>query len=118
MNTEHDTEKHEHNRKTDEEEIETIKAELEIATEKVLYFENLIVAAISMRKLAEDKIIQTQSKKLDSLSTKLDSQIQSFGELIRKAETRREEEVNKVLDAEVRLIVVENRILHSKLANF
>jgi hypothetical protein len=73
----------------------------------------LIVAANSMRKLAEDKIIQTQSKKLDSLSNKLDSQIQSFGELIRKAETRREEKVNKVLDADVRLIVVENRILHS-----
>jgi len=35
MNTEHDTEKHEHNRKTDEKEIETIKAELEIATLKV-----------------------------------------------------------------------------------
>ena len=81
MNTKHDTEKHEHNKKTDEEEIETIKAELEIATEKVLYFENLIVAANSMRKIAEDKIIVTQSKKLDSLSNKLDSQIQSFGEL-------------------------------------
>ena len=98
--------------------MEIIKAELEIATEKVLYFENLIVAANSMRKLAEEKIIQTQSKKLDSLSNKLDSQIQSFGELIRKAETKREEAINKVLDAEVRLIVVENRILHSKLANF
>jgi hypothetical protein len=118
MNTEQDTEKHEHNRKTDEEEMEIIKAELEIATEKVSYFENLIVAANSMRKLAEEKIIQTQSKKLDSLSNKLDSQIQSFGELIRKAETKREEAINKVLDAEVRLIVVENRILHSKLANF
>ena len=118
MNTEYNNEKQEHNRKTDEVEVEIIKAELEIAAEKVVYFDNLIIAAISMRKLAEDKIIQTQSKKLDSLSTKLDSQIQSFGELIRKAETRREEEVNKVLDAEVRLIVVENRILHSKLANF
>ena len=118
MNTEHDTEKHEHNRKTDEEEIETIKAELEVATEKVLYFDNLIVDANSMRKLAEDKIMQTQSRKLDSLSNELDSQIQSFGELIRKAETKREEAINKVLDAEVKLIVVENRILHSKLANF
>jgi len=118
MNAECYTEKQGHNIQTDEAEIETIKAELEMATEKVVYFDNLIIAAISMRKLAEDKIIQTQSKKLDSLSTKLDSQIQSFGELIRKAETRREEEVNKVLDAEVRLIVVENRILHSKLANF
>jgi hypothetical protein len=118
MNAECCTEKHEHNRKTDEEEIETIKTELEIATERVVHFDNLIVAANSMRKLAEDKIIQTQYKKLDSLSNKLDSQIQSFGELIRKAETRREEEVNKVLDAEVRLIVVENRMLHSKLANF
>ena len=111
-------EKHVHNRKTDEEKIETIKSELEIATEKVLYFDNLIVAANSMRKLAEDKIMQTQSRKLDSLSNKLDSQIQSFGELIGKAETKREEAINKVLDAEVRLIVVENRILHSKLANF
>jgi len=118
MNTEHDTEKHEHNMKTDEEEIETIKAELEVATEKVLYFDNLIVDANSMRKLAEDKIMQTQSRKLDSLSNKLDSQIQTFGELIRKAETKREEAINKVLDAEVKLIVVENRILHSKLANF
>ena len=117
MNTEQDTEKHEHNRKTDEEEMEIIKAELEIATEKVLYFENLIVAANSMRKLAEEKIIQTQSKKLDSLSNKLDSQIKSFGELIQKAETKREEVINKLLDAEVRLIVIENRILHLKLAD-
>lgn len=118
MNEECCTEKHEHNIQTDEVEIETIKAELEIETEKVVYFDNLILAANSMRKLAEDKIIQTQSKKLDSLSNKLDSQIQSFGVLIRKAETKREEAINKVLDAEVRLIVVENRILHSKLANF
>jgi hypothetical protein len=118
MNEECCTEKHEHKIQTDEEEIETIKAELEIATEKIVYFDNLIIAANSMRKLAEDKIIQTQSKKLDSLSNKLDSQIQSFGELIRKAETKREEEINKLLDAEVKLIVVENRILHSKLANF
>jgi hypothetical protein len=118
MNTEKSTEKHEHNRKTDEVEIETIKAELELETEKVVYFENLILAANSMRKLAEDKIIQTQSKKLDSLSNKLDSQIQSLGELIRKAETNREEAINKLLDAEVSLIVVENQILHSKLANF
>jgi hypothetical protein len=117
MNTEQSTEKHEHNRKTDEEEIETIKAELEMATEKVAYFKDIINAANSMRKLAEDKIMQTQSKKLDSLSNKLDSQIQSFGELIRKAETKREEAINKVLDTEVRLIVVENRILHSKLEN-
>ena len=118
MNTEQDTEKHEHNRKTEEEEIETIKTELEIATERIAYFENLILAADSMRKLAEDKIVQTQSKKLDSLSNKLDSQIQSIGELIRKAETKKEEALYKVLDAEVRLIVVENKILHSKLANF
>jgi len=81
MNTEQSTEKHEHNRKTDEEEIETIKAELEMATEKVAYFENIINAANNLRKLAEAKIIQTQSKKLDSLSNKLDSQIQSLGEL-------------------------------------
>ena len=112
------TEKQEHNRKTDEEEIEKIKAELEIATEKVTYFEDIIRAADSLRKLAEAKIIQTQSKKLDSISNKLDSQIQSLGELIRKAETRREEAINKLLDAEVRLIVVENRILHSKVTNF
>jgi len=111
-------EKHEHNIQTDEVEIETIKAELEIATEKVVYFDNLILAANSMRKLAEDKIIQTQSKKLDSLSNKLDSQIQSIGELIRKAETKREEAINKLLDAEVKLIVIENRILHSKLAEY
>jgi hypothetical protein len=118
MTTEHNTEKHEHNRKNDEEEIETIKAELEIETEKVLYFENLIVDANSLRKLAEDKIMVTQSKKLDSLSNKLDSQILSIGELIRKAETKREEAINKVLDAEVRLIVIENRILHSMVSNF
>ena len=117
MNTECCTEKHEHKRKIDEEEIETIKAEFEIETSKVVYFENLIVEANSLRKLAEDKITQTQSKKLDSLSNKLDSQIQSIGELIRKAETKREEAINKVLDAEVNLIVVENRILHSKLTN-
>jgi hypothetical protein len=55
---------------------------------------------------------------LDSLSNKLDSQIQSLGELIRKAETKREEAINKLLDAEVKLIVVENRILHSNLENF
>jgi hypothetical protein len=118
MNTECDTEKHEHNRMTDEEEIEVIKAELENEAAKVVYFENLIVAANSLRKLAEDKIMVTQSKKLDSLSNKLDSQIQSIGELIRKAETKKEEALNKVLDAEVKLIVLENRILHSKLANF
>ena len=118
MNTECNNEKQEHNRKADEEEVEIIKAELEIAAEKVVYFDNLIVAANSLRKLAEDKIIQTQSKKLDSLSNKLDSQIQSIGELIRKAETKKEEAVYKVLDAEVRLIVVENRILHSKVANY
>jgi len=118
MNTEHDAEKHEHNRKTDGEEIEVIKAELTIATEKVLHFDNLIVAANSLRKLAEDKIMETQSKKLDSLSNKLDSQIQSTGELIRKAENKKEEAINKLLDTEVRLIVLENRILHSKLANY
>jgi ethanolamine ammonia-lyase small subunit len=117
MNTEHTTEK-EHNRKTDEEEVEKIKAELEMAVEKVTYFENLIIAADSLRKLAETKIIQTQSKKLDEITNKLDSQIQSLGELIRKAETKREEAINKLLDAEVSLIVVENRILHSKVTNF
>jgi len=117
MNAEYCTEKQGYNIQT-EEEIETIKAELEIETGKVLYFENLIEGANSLRKLAEDKIIETQSKKLDSLSNKLDSQIQSIGELIRKAEIRREEAVTKVLDAEVNLIVIENRILHSELAKF
>jgi hypothetical protein len=116
-NSECCTEKQEHNRKTEEEEIVNLKAEFEIETAKVVYFDNLIVEANSLRKLAEDKIMVTQSKKLDSLSNKLDSQIQSIGELIRKAETKREEAINKVLDAEVRLVVVENRILHSKLAN-
>jgi hypothetical protein len=118
MNTEQDTEKHEHNRKTDEEEIEVIKAELENEAAKVVYFDNLIIDANNLRKFAEEKIMVTQSRKLDSLSNKLDSQIQSFGELIRKAETKREEAINKVLDAEVRLIVIENRILHSKVANY
>jgi hypothetical protein len=118
MNKECCTQKQEHNIQTDEVEIEKIKAELMIETEKVIYFNNLIVSADSLRKLAEDKIMQTQSKKLDSLSNKLDSQIQSIGELIRKAEIKREEAVNKILDAEARLIVVENKILHSRLANF
>jgi hypothetical protein len=117
MNTEHITEK-EHNRKADEEEIEKIKEELEIAAEKVTYFENLINAADSLRKLAEVKILQTQSKNLDTITNKLDAQIQSIGELIRKAEAKREEAIDKLLDAEVRLIVVENRILHSKVTNF
>ncbi|MDQ1253589.1 MAG: hypothetical protein QG646_2768 [Euryarchaeota archaeon] len=111
-------EKHEHNRMADEEEIEQIKAELEIAAEKVAYFEDIIRSADTLRKLAEAKIIQTQSKKLESISNKLDSQIQSLGELIRKAENRREEAITKLLEAEVRLIVLENRILHSKLTNF
>lgn len=107
-----------HNLMIEEEEAEKIKAELEIAVEKVVYFDNLIVVAESLRKSAEDKIIQTQCKKLESITNKLDSQIQSIGELIRKAETKREEAISKVLDAEVRLIVVENKILHSRLANF
>ncbi len=111
-------EKHEHNRMADEEEIEQIKADLEIAAEKVAYFEDIIRSADTLRKLAEAKIIQTQSKKLESISNKLDSQIQSLGELIRKAENRREEAITKLLEAEVRLIVLENRILHSKLTNF
>ena len=118
MNAEQAMEKHEHNRKTDEEEIEQIKAELEMSTEKVTYFEDIIRSADTLRKLAEAKIIQTQSRNLESISNKLDSQIQSLGELIRKAETRREEAINKLLDAEVRLMVLENRILHSRLANF
>ena len=124
MNAEHTVgklehmEKHEHNRKTDEEEIEQIKTELEIAAEKVAYFEDIIRSADTLRKLAEAKIIQTQSKKLESISNKLDSQIQSLGELIRKAENRREEAITKLLETEVRLIVLENRILHSKLTNF
>ena len=118
MNAEQAVEKHEHNRKVDEEEIEQIKAELDMATEKVTYFEDIIRSADTLRKLAEAKIIQTQSRNLESISNKLDSQIQSLGELIRKAEIRREEAINKLLDAEVRLIVLENRLLHSKLANF
>jgi len=118
MNTEHDIEKQEHNRKIDEEEFEKIKAELNIEMEQVKYFEDLINSANNLRKLAEAKIIQTQSKKLDSITNKLDSQIQSIGDLIRKAETKREEAINKVLDAEVSLIVVENRILHSKVKNY
>jgi len=118
MNTQHNNEKQEHNRRTDEEDIEKIKAEIETAVEKVVYFEDIINAADNLRKLAEAKIIETQSKKLAEITNKLDSQIQSIGELIRKAETKREEAINKVLDAEVRLIVVENRILHSKVANF
>ena len=118
MNAEQSMEKHEHNRKADEEELEQIKSDLEIATEKVAYFEEIIRSADTLRKLSEAKIIQTQSKKLDTISNKLDSQIQSLGELIRKAENRREEAIAKLLEAEVRLIVLENRILHSKLANF
>jgi hypothetical protein len=118
MNTERNTEKQQYNLTVDEEEIEKIKAELEMAAEKVMYFDNLIVAADSLRKLAEAKIIQTQSKNLKEITDKLDSQIQSIGELIRKAENKKEEAINKLLDAEVMLIVVENRILHSKLKNF
>ena len=86
--------------------------------EKVKYFEDLINDANNLRKLAEAKIIQTQSKKLETITNKLDSQIQSIGELIRKAETKKEEAINKVLDAEVSLIMVENRILHSKVKNY
>jgi hypothetical protein len=107
-----------HNLRTEKEEVEKIKADLEIAAEKVVYFENLIIAAESLRRSAEDKIIQTQSKKLESITNKFDSQIQSIGELIRKAEIKREEAINKVLEAEVSLIVIENKILHSRLANF
>jgi hypothetical protein len=117
LNTDHLTEK-QHNRKVDEEEIEEIKSELEMATQKVMYFEDIIKAADGLRKLAEVKIIETQSKKLDTITNKLDSQIQSIGELIRKAETKREEAINKLLDAEVRLIVLENRILHARVASF
>jgi hypothetical protein len=118
LNTEQNIEKHEHNRKSDEEEFERIKAELEMATERITYFENIINSAADLRKLAEVKIIETESKKLDTITNKLDSQIQSIGELVRKAEVRREEAINKLLDAEVRLITVENRILHAKVANF
>ncbi|MEN6292080.1 MAG: hypothetical protein ABFD07_08745 [Methanobacterium sp.] len=118
MSAECCTEKQQHDLMIDEEEIEKVKAELEIASEKVVYFDSLIIAADSLRKSAEAKIIQTQSKKLDSISNKLDSQIQSLGELIRKAETKREEAINKLLETEVSLIVLENKILHSKIANF
>ncbi|MDD3873703.1 MAG: hypothetical protein PHW84_08480 [Methanosarcina sp.] len=117
MSAECCTERQQHNLMI-EEEIEKIKAELKIVSEKVEYFDSLIVAADSLRKSAEDKIIQTQSKKLDLITNKLDSQIQSIGELIRKAETKREEAINKVLNAEVSLIVLENKILHLELANF
>ncbi|MDR7666337.1 hypothetical protein RG963_11205 [Methanosarcina sp. Z-7115] len=118
MNTEQNTEKQGHNRKNEEEEFEKIKAELEIATEKIIYFEDIIKSADNLRKLAESKIIETESKKLDTITNKLDSQIQSIGELVRKAEIKREEAIDKLLDAEVRLIVVENRILHAKVTNF
>ncbi len=118
MSTEQHIEKHGHTQKTDEEEVENIKAELDMATERITYFENIINSAAELRRLAEVKIIETQSKKLDTITNKLDSQIQSIGELVRKAEVRREEAVNKLLDAEVRLITVENRILHAKVANF
>ncbi|PAV12762.1 hypothetical protein ASJ81_19690 [Methanosarcina spelaei] len=111
-------ERQQHNLMIDEEEVEKVKAELEIASEKVAYFDSLIITADSLRKSAESKIILTQSKKLDTISNKLDSQIQSLGELIRKAETKREEAISKLLDAEVSLIVLENKILHSKLARF
>jgi hypothetical protein len=89
-----------------------------MAAEKVAYFEDKMRSADNLRKLAESKIIETQSKKLHEITNKLDSQIQSIGELIRKAENKKEEAINKLLDAEVMLIVVENRILHSKLKNF
>lgn len=118
MNAECCIERQQHNLMIDEEEIEKVKAELEIASEKVAYFDSLIIAADSLRKSAESKIIQTQAKKLDSVSNKLDSQIQSLGELIRKAETKREEAISKLLDAEVSLIVLENKILHLRLAKF
>ena len=118
MNAEHDIGKQEHNRQVDEEEFEKIKEELNIEMEKGKYFEDLINDANNLRKLAEAKIIQTQSKKLETITNKLDSQIQSIGELIRKAETKREEAINKVLDAEVTLIMVENKILHSKVKNY
>lgn len=118
MNIEQNTEKQVHNRKNEEEEFEKIKAELEIATEKITYFEDIIKSADNLRKLAESKIIETESKKLDTITNKLDSQIQSIGELVRKAEIKREEAIDKLLDAEVRLIVVENRILHAKVTNF
>jgi hypothetical protein len=118
MSAECCTEKQQHNLMVDEEEVGKIRAELEIAVEKVTYFNHLIIAADNLRKLAEAKIIETQSKKLELLSNKLDSQIQSISELIRKAETKKDEAINNVLDAEVNLIVLENRILHAKVINF
>jgi hypothetical protein len=118
LSTELNIGKQEHNRKTNEEEAEKIKAELEIATGKVTYFEDIIKDADILRKLAEVKIIETESRKLDSITNKLDSQIQSLGELIRKAEIKRDEAINKLLDAEVSLIVLENRILHAKVVTF
>jgi hypothetical protein len=111
------TEKQQHNLMVDEE-VGKIRAELEIAVDNLTYFDNLIIAADNLRKFAEVKIIETQSKKLDSLSNKLDSQIQSISELIRKAETKKDEALTNVLDAEVNLIVLENRILHTKVISF
>lgn len=66
MNAEHTTEK-EHNRKTDEEEIEKIKEDLELATEKVVYFEDN-KSRRQPEKIAESKIILTESKKLGNYS--------------------------------------------------
>lgn len=117
MSTECCTEK-QHDLMIYKEELEKIKADLEIVTAKATYFEEIINSANDLRKLAEAKIVQTESRKLDSLSNKLDSQIQSISELIRKAEIKRDEAIIEILDAEASLIVLENRILHSKVTNF
>jgi len=117
MNSECCTEK-QHNLAIIEEELEKAKTDIEVETSKVAYFESIIISANNLRKLTETKIIQTESRKLDLLSNKLDSQIQSISELVRKAEIKRDEAITKVIDAEVSLIVLENKILHSKLTNF
>jgi len=101
----------------EEEEFEKLRADIEIAAVKVAYFENIIRSADSIRKLAESKIIETESRKLDSLSSKLDAQIQSISELIRKAEVKKDEAIISLLNTEVSLIVLENKILHDKITN-
>lgn len=101
----------------EEEEFEKLRADIEIAAVKVAYFDDIIRSADSMRKLAESKIIETESRKLDSLSSKLDAQIQSISELIRKAEVKKDEAIISLLNTEVSLIVLENKILHDKITN-
>lgn len=100
-----------------EEEFEKLRVDIEVAAVKVAYFEDIIRSADSMRKLAESKIVETESRKLASLSSKLDSQIQSISELIRKAEVKKDEAIISLLNAEVSLIELENKMLHDKIIN-